>query len=224
MIVNIYDVGHGFTAYVRDEITGANSLIDCGFNEETGFHPVDEILDEHGVIGGLIVQNYDEDHINGIPHLIERAGPTPVSALYGNPITNLQLLGLKWPPSKSMWTLMGLRNQYSGPLPAARPGGEVYISHSLEPLSGLHRHEQSKFGHLRAEPRILAGFPGRFGKSGLARFVEERIFPRRVGARERVRGRAPWARERILRGRVRLLQAGHRHHLGRADAGRHAGK
>ena len=48
MIVNIYDVNHGFCGYVRDGLTGANVLIDCGYDGGRGFHPVDTILSVHG--------------------------------------------------------------------------------------------------------------------------------------------------------------------------------
>ena len=51
MIVNIYDVNHGFCGYVRDGLTGANILIDCGYDGGSGFHPVDAILSVHGPIG-----------------------------------------------------------------------------------------------------------------------------------------------------------------------------
>ena len=36
MIVNIYDVNHGFCGYVRDGLTGANILIDCGCSAHRG--------------------------------------------------------------------------------------------------------------------------------------------------------------------------------------------
>lgn len=132
MIVNIYDVAHGFCAYVRDEITGRNALFDCGFNEETDFHPVDEVLDRFGAVGGLTIQNYDEDHIDDLPRLIARAGVYPVSALTTNPITNQELLSLKQQPySDAMKALVGLRSRYTGGAPAAyAPGdpGEVYTT------------------------------------------------------------------------------------------------
>ena len=37
MIVNIYDVKHGFCGYVRDGLTGANILIDCGYSAHRGY-------------------------------------------------------------------------------------------------------------------------------------------------------------------------------------------
>ena len=95
MIVNIYDVNHGFCGYVRDGLTGANILIDCGYDGGSGFHPVDEILSVHGPIGGLVIQNYDEDHLDGLPHLLRTVGPTPAAVLFGNPsLSTQQLLSL----------------------------------------------------------------------------------------------------------------------------------
>ena len=130
MIVNIYDVGHGFCGYVRDGVNGSNLLIDCGYNENTLVHPVDEVLG-FGPIGGLLIQNYDEDHIDGLPHLIEKAGITPVGALYGNPLTNAALAAIKDPPySKALRALAYLRGEvYTSPiLPAAGGGGELSMS------------------------------------------------------------------------------------------------
>ena len=131
MILNIYDVGHGFCAYVRDMVTGANLLIDCGYNERTKFHPVDELLDRYGPIGGLIIQNYDEDHMDGLPHLIERAGPTPVQVLFGNPtLTSRDILAIKEPPyALGLRALIGLKSRYVVPLSRTTGAhGQVYIS------------------------------------------------------------------------------------------------
>ena len=129
MIVNIYDVGHGFCGYVRDGVNGANLLIDCGYNENTCVHPVDEVLG-YGPIGGLVIQNYDEDHIDGLPHLVEKAGIRPVGALYGNPLTNRDLVTIKEPPySKALEKLAYLRSEiYTAPLLAGRAGGEIWMS------------------------------------------------------------------------------------------------
>jgi hypothetical protein len=50
-------------------------LIDCGYNERTGLHPVEGVVAEHGPIGGLVIQNYDEDHVDDLPRLFARLGP-----------------------------------------------------------------------------------------------------------------------------------------------------
>lgn len=135
MIVNIYDVGHGFCAYVRDEVSGANLLFDCGYNEFTGFHPVDEVL-AYGPIGGLVIQNCDEDHLDDLPHLLSVAGPLPVSVLFSNPTLDARtLLSLKERPyGDGLLALLALKRAYSTPLPAgAGTPGECYISQYCNP-------------------------------------------------------------------------------------------
>lgn len=135
MIVNIYDVAHGFCGYVRDQVNGANLLFDCGYNELTGVHPVDEVL-TYGPIGGLVVQNYDEDHVDGLPYLLSLTGATPAAAMFRNPSLNVQqLFSLKTPPyGKGIVALSGLMQRYVWPLPAnTGTPGEVWISQYWNP-------------------------------------------------------------------------------------------
>ena len=122
-MVSIYDVGHGFCGYVRDEVTGQNNLFDCGYNEHTGFHPVDEILATYGRIGELVIQNCDEDHMDGLPHLIEKAGAAPVSTVRANrSVTSWDLLTLKEPPyGDGLLAMLGLNATYNQPVPVAAP-------------------------------------------------------------------------------------------------------
>jgi beta-lactamase superfamily II metal-dependent hydrolase len=137
MIVNIYDVGHGGCAYVRDGITGANMLLDCGYNETTGVHPVDEVLRLYGPLGGLAIQNYDEDHMDGLPHLLATVGPRPARVLYGNPSLNaLQILALKEPPyGDGLLAALQLKRLYNVPLTndGTAVGSECQISQYWNP-------------------------------------------------------------------------------------------
>jgi hypothetical protein len=84
MITKIYDVAHGFTAYVRDERAGGSLLFDCGYNEETGFYPTDEILAAFGPIGRYFVLNFDEDHLDALPHLRNSNGTWPIHIFHHN--------------------------------------------------------------------------------------------------------------------------------------------
>jgi beta-lactamase superfamily II metal-dependent hydrolase len=135
MIVNVYDVGHGFCGYVRDELTGANILIDCGYNERTGVHPAESVVAQYGPIGGLVIQNYDEDHVDGLPRLLARGGPQPASVLYGNPsITPREILSLKTPPyGDGILALMRLKARYTRPIAGGGLPGECYISQYWNP-------------------------------------------------------------------------------------------
>lgn len=180
MIVNIYDVAHGFCAYVRDEITGRNTMFDCGYNEETGFHPVDEVLDRFGPIGGLTIQNFDEDHINGLPHLIKRAGPTPVGVLSGNPISNLQLLALKGPSySKSLAELVFLRERYTGgppSVPVGSPRGEAFTTSYFNPYPLFRDTNNLSYVTFVHGPGYSIVFPGDLEKQGWKALLQNANF------------------------------------------------
>lgn len=72
MEIKIFDVEHGFCAYVVAD-NGNVMLIDCGHNRETGFRP-STYLPARGCTGieRFIVSNYDEDHLSDLPYLRQR--------------------------------------------------------------------------------------------------------------------------------------------------------
>ena len=69
MKVEIFDVEHGACALVTAD-TGARMLIDCGHNASTGWGP-STCMSRRGIetIDMLVVSNYDEDHMSGLPDL-----------------------------------------------------------------------------------------------------------------------------------------------------------
>lgn len=71
MLLKIFDVSHGFCAYLVGD-NGNVMLFDCGHNEDTGFRP-SVWLPEHGCTGieRLIIQNFDQDHISDLPNIME---------------------------------------------------------------------------------------------------------------------------------------------------------
>lgn len=81
MEINIFDVTHGFCAYIVAD-NGNVMLIDCGYNQGTGFRP-STYLRSRGCNGieWFIVSNYDEDHLSDLPNL--RAN-FPIQRLYRN--------------------------------------------------------------------------------------------------------------------------------------------
>ena len=85
MTLQIFDVAHGFCAYVVAD-TGNVMLLDCGHNAQTGFYP-GEYLTHDGctTIQQLFVLNYDEDHLSGLPHLCRLQPAIPISLLTRNP-------------------------------------------------------------------------------------------------------------------------------------------
>src|SRR5947208_1982532 len=132
MIANIYDVAHGFTAYVRDQQSGFNILLDCGYNEETQFYPTDEIRAAYGPIERLFILNYDEDHLDGLRRLRAQVGPMPCVVLGRNTsLTAGQILSLKTPPyGAGILELIQMMPLYTAGPPAAPAGppGECQIS------------------------------------------------------------------------------------------------
>jgi hypothetical protein len=66
MQIQIFDVAHGFCAYVVGA-NGSNMLIDCGDNDETGFHPAKYLIG-NGCAGidRFFPMNYDEDHLGSV--------------------------------------------------------------------------------------------------------------------------------------------------------------
>jgi len=96
MQIQVFDVEHGFCAYVIAD-NGNVMLIDCGHNSATGFLP-GRYLTAHSCTGveRFFVTNYDEDHLSGLPHLLTCSAQVPVRILNRNTsITGDQLRQLK---------------------------------------------------------------------------------------------------------------------------------
>lgn len=74
MSVQIFDVEHGFCAYVVTD-SGNVTLIDAGHNSDTGFRP-SKYLAANGCTGieQFVVSNYDEDHLSDLPGLVRSPG------------------------------------------------------------------------------------------------------------------------------------------------------
>lgn len=71
MILDIFDVEHGACALITTS-NGRRMMIDCGHNTTTGWRPGTS-LRRSGIthLDRLIVTNYDEDHVSGLPNLID---------------------------------------------------------------------------------------------------------------------------------------------------------
>jgi beta-lactamase superfamily II metal-dependent hydrolase len=88
MEIQIFDVAHGFCAYVIAD-NGNTMLIDCGYNAETGFYPSNYLRGKCKGIQSLFVLNYDEDHLGGLPSLRQTL---PIELLYRNTSTTADQL------------------------------------------------------------------------------------------------------------------------------------
>lgn len=72
MELKIFDVAHGFCAYLIADNNNV-MLFDCGYNQETGFSP-SSYLQTNGrtSIERLIIQNFDQDHVSDLPNILEK--------------------------------------------------------------------------------------------------------------------------------------------------------
>lgn len=71
MELRIFDVEHGACALLTCD-NGTRIMIDCGHNGTTGWRP-GSYLKSQGVthLDMLVITNYDEDHVSGLPNLRE---------------------------------------------------------------------------------------------------------------------------------------------------------
>lgn len=93
MEVRIFDVSHGFCAYLIAD-NGNVMLFDCGHNQETGFRP-SNWLPAHGCTGieHLIIQNFDQDHVSDLPNVLAKL---PITRFFRNQsFTPQQLSAIK---------------------------------------------------------------------------------------------------------------------------------
>lgn len=71
MELTLFDVNHGACALLTTD-DNKRIMIDCGDNQETGWSPGDH-LGSLGVtyLDMLVVTNYDDDHMRGLPELLD---------------------------------------------------------------------------------------------------------------------------------------------------------
>lgn len=71
MKLTIYDVSHGFCARVVTP-NGKALFFDCGFRDGATPHPMAEMKAE-GIeeVSRLTISNYDQDHVRGLPELLD---------------------------------------------------------------------------------------------------------------------------------------------------------
>ncbi len=121
MEIKIFDVEHGFCAYIVADSKNV-ALIDVGHNATTGFRPSTYL--STGTCTGiekLIISNYDEDHFSDLPALRQK-GNLPILVLTRNQsITADQLEALKkqgGPLGPGMQALLAMIRTYTATLTA----------------------------------------------------------------------------------------------------------
>lgn len=137
MEIMIFDVSHGFCAYLIAD-NGNIMLFDCGHNERTGFRP-SSYLESRGCTGieHLIIQNFDQDHVSDLPNILRGL---PVGTFFRNrSISPEQLLALKkesGPLTSAMEEAIEIHRSYVLPVqnPPLFPNIEFECFHNSYPI------------------------------------------------------------------------------------------
>ncbi len=117
MQLKIFDVSHGFCAYLVAD-NGNIMLFDCGHNEESGFRP-SEYLPAIGCRGieHLFISNFDQDHVSDLHNVLARL---PVTRFFRNQtLTHEQIRAIKLesgPLSTAMAAAIEMHKDYIHPV------------------------------------------------------------------------------------------------------------
>lgn len=184
MDIRIFDVAHGFCAYVVAD-NGNTLLIDCGHNDQTKFYPSDYLL-AVGCVGihRFFVTNYDEDHVSGLPRLRQSSERIPIHILHWNrSITVDQLRALKrqgGPLGSGITALLGMMSGYVQPVisPPEYPNLEYAVfCNSYPEFQDTNNLSLVVFLHY---PGISIIFPGDLERPGWGRLLEQEPFRRHL--------------------------------------------
>lgn len=182
MEIRIFDVEHGFCAYIIAD-NGNVMLVDCGHNQSTGFHPSSYLL-ANGCNGieRLIISNYDEDHLSDLPYLRKRL---PIQVLRRNKsITRDELRRLKLqngPIGDGMSALLGMITDYTTDVtnPPEFPDTElVTFNNSYSAFQDTNNLSLVTFLHFRGMHII---FPGDLEKPGWEALLKGQSFRENLG-------------------------------------------
>ncbi len=177
MDLRIFDVSHGFCAYLTAD-NGNVMLFDCGHNERTGFRPSDYLLN-NGCTGieHLIIQNFDQDHLSDFPSVISKL---PVKYFFRNrSILPNQLQALKeesGPLTPAMEKVLEMHKNYVHPIegPPLFPSIEFEIFYNQYPAFGdTNNLSLVSFIHFDGLDIV---FPGDLEKAGWETLLKNPLF------------------------------------------------
>lgn len=167
MWIRIFDVTDGFCAYVVAD-DGDALLIDCGYNTQTGFRPSSYVRRQGRTsMQGLIVSNYDEDHLRDLPNMLKAVR---IETLYRNKSVSaeeLRRIKLARGPALGDGTkaLLGMMSAYTHDAYAPKlAGAEMVMFHNPYPkFDDTNNLSLVTFLHYRD---IHVIFPGDLEKAG----------------------------------------------------------
>lgn len=181
MEIKIFDVSHGFCAYLIAD-NGNVMLFDCGHNERTGFRP-SEYLPRNGCRGieHLIIHNFDQDHVSDLHNLLRIL---PVEIHYRNrSISPETLTALKLetgPLTSAMQAAIDLHGNYVNEVqtPPEFPGIEFECFHNHYPVfQDTNNLSLVSFVHYDGMGIV---FPGDLEKSGWIALLQNPSFCRHL--------------------------------------------
>lgn len=181
MEIRIFDVDHGFCAYVLADDGGA-TLFDCGYNTSNGFRPSNYLRGRgHRSLQAIVISHYDEDHLGDLPALLNSM---PVETLYRNKsISASELRHLKLressrlePGTTALLDSMGTIAQPGG---FYLSGAQVATFHNRYPAFGdTNNLSLVTFLHYR---NIHIIFPGDLEQAGWEALLKDRSFREHLG-------------------------------------------
>lgn len=177
MEVRIFDVSHGFCAYLTAD-NGNVMLFDCGHNERTNFRPSSYLPQNRcTAIEHLIIHNFDQDHVSDLPNLLDVLS---VQVLYRNrSISPETLTALKLengPITCAMQAAIDLHSNYIHEVPSAPvfPNIEFECFHNSYPaFTDTNNLSLVAFVHYDGMGII---FPGDLEKAGWEKLLEIQNF------------------------------------------------
>jgi beta-lactamase superfamily II metal-dependent hydrolase len=186
MQVHIFDVAHGFCAYIIAD-NGNTILVDCGHNDETGFYPADYLLAKNCTgIESLFVLNYDEDHVSGLPRLRAYKNRLPVTVLYGNKsISPEQLRALKergGPLGSGMKALLEMMAEYRFDVVSYPLYPSVEIKTFCNPYPTFEETNNLSLVLFVQYPGLSLIFPGDLEKAGWQNLLKNNEFRNRLAS------------------------------------------
>ena len=182
MKIQIFDVSHGFCAYLIAD-NGNVMLFDCGHNERTGFCP-STYLPNSGCTGieYLIIHNFDQDHVSDLSNLLE---VLTVQAFYRNrSISADQLRSLKEKSgfiTNAMESVLDLHERYIHEVksPPTFPNIEFECFHNNYPeFEDTNNLSLVAFVHYDGFGIV---FPGDLEKEGWKKLLELESFRNHLG-------------------------------------------
>lgn len=180
MQIQMFDVAHGFCAYVVAD-NGNTMLVDCGHNDETGFYPAAYLV-AHGCSGieRFFLLNYDEDHVSGLPRLRSMADRIPIQILHRNTsisVDEMRRLKLRAGPlGPGMTAFLEMARNYTGenPVPPEYPNLEYAVFWNDYPyFEDTNNLSVVLFLHY---PGISIVFPGDLERAGWLELIERDQF------------------------------------------------